>query len=55
VPRSARARFGRTIIATNIALAALLAGLCALVVGAPFWSFLDLTRFGGVRPAAWAS
>ena len=31
VPRSARARFGRTIIATNIALAALLAGLCALV------------------------
>src|SRR4051795_7466278 len=31
VPRSARARFGRTIIATNIALTALLAGLCALV------------------------
>src|SRR4051794_24392517 len=31
VPRSARARFGRTIIATNIALGALLAGLCALV------------------------
>src|SRR3954462_6419633 len=31
VPQSARARFGRTIIATNIALAALLAGLCALV------------------------
>ncbi|MDP9188102.1 MAG: fatty acid desaturase, partial [Actinomycetota bacterium] len=31
VPGSARARFGRTIIATNIALAALLAGLCALL------------------------
>src|SRR3954465_6469587 len=31
VPRWARARFGRTIIATNIALAALLAGLCAFV------------------------
>jgi len=31
VPGSARARFGRTIIATNIALAVLLGGLCALV------------------------
>src|SRR3954471_8492856 len=31
VPGWARARFGRTIIATNIALAALLAGLCAFV------------------------
>jgi omega-6 fatty acid desaturase (delta-12 desaturase) len=31
VPRWARARFGRAIIATNIALAALLAGLCAFV------------------------
>jgi acyl-lipid omega-6 desaturase (Delta-12 desaturase) len=31
VPGWARARFGRTIIATNIALAVLLVGLCALV------------------------
>src|SRR3954447_11856412 len=31
VPGRARARFGRTIIATNIALAVLLVGLCALV------------------------
>ena len=31
VPRWARARFGRTIIATNLALIALLGGLCALV------------------------
>ena len=31
VPGWARARFGRTIIATNVALAALLVGLCALV------------------------
>ena len=31
VPRRARARFGRAIITTNIALAVLLAGLCALV------------------------
>ena len=42
VPGWARARFGRTIIATNIALAVLLVGLCTLA---------RLARRGG-RPAA---